>query len=115
MSGLTNESVMEALGWVENAPDDFATVSYWSRTDNNGVWMNVKGFSPTTNTDDALALVPDGYGAFPSPSTKGGWRVQINKDAGMMDAWVSCGINVKAKTLPLAICRALIELTQKEK
>lgn len=108
MTELTNAQVMEALGWAKEYrarehPIDGQGHDVWAKDG----WDEklYYRFTPTTNTDDALALVPDDYMT----------RLCIALECSCHFTNIKTGNDTTryADTLPLAICKALMELQHK--
>lgn len=116
MSDLTNTQVMTAYGWrkVKKGPTHGQHI--WrkkGRGDKTGANANKScTFSPTTSIDDALALVPDGYSYqiglmkditfFPD-----GFYARLLPSTHPQEGMVT---SYRASNLPLAICKALMEI-----
>jgi len=108
MADLTDAQVMEARGYAEiNITEEGE--GYISIYRKDGSTKFAHAFHPTKNTDDALALVPDGCRPNLAQLANKEWMVYMVTYSDELFV-VKIGLEEIADTLPLAICKALVAL-----
>jgi hypothetical protein len=120
MGRLTDNQVMEACGFDVRGFEGSGEEPYMFMYSKDGEQHSEsEDFSPTTNTDDALALVPDEVLSNMDSSiiirkVDEGWYCNIINDEWSSEEISDADFQGLDKTLPLAICKALMELNKEK-